>query len=129
MGESDREQLPREVENPSARPGSVAHWVTHARRRGLGMYAWALHRVTAVMVIALAVLHVLANEFGYIVPGGRLVTVDLLLFAGTYHLLNGVRVILIEAFGWAAVNEERLFQGVAVLTLAFIFWWVAAVGL
>lgn len=129
MGEGDEKGLPREAKNPAAKPGSVAHWVTHARRRGLGMYAWALHRVTAMLVIVLAFLHVLANEFGYIIPGGRLVTVDLLLFFGSYHLLNGVRVILIEASGWAARNEERLFVAVAVLTLAFVFWWAVAVGL
>ncbi len=93
------------------------------------MYAWVLHRVTAVLVIALAILHVLANEFGFIIPGGRLVTVDLLLFAGSYHLLNGVRVILVEAFGWAAVNEEKLFFLVVGLTFVFIISWVAMVGL
>jgi len=127
--EDEKKQIPRETANPAARPGSMAHWVTHARRRGLGMYAWALHRLTAVLVIVLAILHVLANEFGIIVPGGRLVTVDLLLFSGSYHLLNGVRVILIEAFGWAAKNEERLFMGVIGLTLAFILWWIIVVGL
>ena len=129
MGEENEKGLPREAANPAARPGNTAHWVTHARRRGLGMYAWTLQRVTAILLVALAAVHVLANEFGYIIPGGRLVTVDLLLFSGSYHLLNGVRVILVEAFGWAALNEDRLFIGVLGLTTAFILWWIAAVGL
>jgi len=120
---------PREARNPSARTGNVVHWVTHARRRGLGMWAWLLHRVTAVMILGIAILHVLKNQFGVLIPGGRLVTIDLLIFPGAYHALNGVRVILIETFDWAAVNEDRLFIGVLALTFIFIVYWTAVVGL
>jgi succinate dehydrogenase / fumarate reductase cytochrome b subunit len=107
----------------------VVHWVTHVRRRGLGMWAWLLHRVTAIMILGVAILHVLKNQFGVLVPGGRLVTIDLLIFPGVYHALNGVRVILVEAFDWAAVNEDRLFIGVLALTFIFIVYWTAVIGL
>jgi succinate dehydrogenase/fumarate reductase cytochrome b subunit len=126
--EADRRR-PREVRNPSARTGNVVHWVTHARRRGLGMWAWLLHRVTAIMILGIAILHILKNQFGVLIPGGRLVTIDLLVFPGVYHALNGVRVILVEAFDWAAVNEDRLFIGVLALTFIFIVYWTAVVGL
>jgi succinate dehydrogenase/fumarate reductase cytochrome b subunit len=129
MSDEDDRGRPREVRNPSARTGNVVHWVTHARRRGLGMWAWLLHRVTAVMILGIGILHVLKNQFGVLVPGGRLVTIDLLIFPGVYHALNGVRVILVEAFDWAAVNEDRLFIGVLALTFLFIFYWTAVVGL
>jgi succinate dehydrogenase/fumarate reductase cytochrome b subunit len=129
MSEEDDRRRPREVRNPSARPGNVVHWVTHARRRGLGMWAWLLHRVTAIMILGIAILHILKNQFGVLIPGGRLVTIDLLVFPGVYHALNGVRVILVEAFDWAAVNEDRLFIGVLALTFIFIVYWTAVVGL
>ena len=93
------------------------------------MWAWLLHRVTAIMILGIAILHVLKNQFGVPVPGGRLVTIDLLIFPGVYHALNGVRVILVEAFDWAAVNEDRLFIGVLTLTFIFIVYWTAVVGL
>ncbi len=93
------------------------------------MWAWLLHRVTAIMILGIAILHVLKNQFGVLIPGGRLVTIDLLIFPGVYHALNGVRVILVEAFDWAAVNEDRLFIGVLALTFIFIVYWTAVVGL
>lgn len=118
-----------EVRNPSASPKYVVHWITHARKRGLGMWAWILHRVTAVLISIGAILHIMRNQFGYIIPGGRVVTIDLLLFPGVYHALNGLRVILVEAFGWAAENEDRLFIAVIAATLLFIFYWIATIGL
>jgi succinate dehydrogenase / fumarate reductase cytochrome b subunit len=107
----------------------VVHWVTHARRRGLGMWAWLLQRVTAVMLMVIIILHILKSQFGVRVPGGRLVTIDLLILPGVYHALNGVRVILVEAFDWAALNEDRLFIGVLALTFIFMAYWIAVVGL
>ncbi len=61
---------PREVRNPAARAGNVVHWVTHARKRGLGMWAWILNRVTAVTIIFSTILHVLRNQFGVLTLGG-----------------------------------------------------------
>jgi len=128
LGEQE-DRVPRESRNPAAKPGNVVHWVTHARRRGLGMWAWLLHRVSAVTLIVLIVLHVMANQFGFIVPGRRLVTIDLLLFVGSFHLYNGVRVILVEFTGWAARNEDRLFIVVLAATLITIVAWIVIVGL
>lgn len=127
MGEEEG-LIPRESRNPGAEPGNVVHWVTHARRRGLGMWAWLFHRVSAVMLIFLTVLHVTANQFGYIVPGGRLVTIDLLVFVGSFHLYNGVRVMLVEFTGWAARNEDKLFIVVLAATLITIVAWIIIVG-
>lgn len=76
-----------------------------------------------------AIAHVLSNHFGYSFPGGTLVTDDLLLFTGIYHALNGVRVILIEAFDWAAKREKKLFLAVLAGTVIFIIYWTYLVGL
>ena len=93
------------------------------------MWAWLFHRITAVMLLVILSLHILKNQFGVPVPGGRLVTIDLLIIPGTYHALNGIRMILVEAFDWAAVNEDRLFIGVLALTFIFLAYWIAVVGL
>lgn len=127
MGEK-KDRVPRESRNPGAEPGNVVHWVTHARRRGLGMWAWLLHRISAVTLIVTTVLHVMANQFGFIVPGRRLVTVDLLLFAGSFHLYNGVRVLLVEFTGWAARHEDRLFVAAIAATLITFVAWIMVVG-
>jgi succinate dehydrogenase/fumarate reductase cytochrome b subunit len=129
MPDNEKKGRSREIRNPSSRTLNVVHWVTHARRRGLGIWAWLLHRITAIMILGLVILHILKNQFGVLVPGGRLVTIDLLLFPGVYHALNGVRVILIEAFDLAAVNEDRLFIGVLALTFIFMAYWTVVVGL
>ena len=93
------------------------------------MWAWLLHRVTAIITLISVSFHVLKNQFGYIIPGGKLLTIDLLVFALTYHSLNGIRVILIESSGWAAKHEDSLFWTVASFTIVFILIWIITVGL
>jgi succinate dehydrogenase / fumarate reductase cytochrome b subunit len=103
--------------------------VTHARKRGIGMWAWILHRVSAMIILLSVLLHVLRNQFGFITPGGKLVTIDLLVFSLAYHSLNGLRVILIESSGWAAKHEDTLFWAVVTATFVLIFTWILTVGL
>ena len=129
MSEEEDGPKQRDVRNPSASTRNVVHWVTHARGKGLGMWAWLLHRITGIMLLGIISLHILKNQFGIHVPGGRLVTIDLLIIPGAYHALNGVRVILVEAFDWATVNEDRLFIGVLGPTLIFLAHWFVVVGL
>lgn len=121
--------VPVEPRNTASSPRYIVHWVTHARKRGVGMWAWILHRVTAVIILLSAIIHVSRNQFGVITPGGRLVSIDLLVFALTYHSLNGVRILLIESSELAARNEDKLFWGVIVLSLLFISTWILVVGL
>jgi succinate dehydrogenase / fumarate reductase cytochrome b subunit len=113
----------------STSPKNIVHWVTHARKRGVGMWAWLLHRLTAIVALMGIIFHVLRNQFGYITPGGRLFSIDLLVFALSYHTLNGIRVILIELSGWSAKNEDKLFWLVIILTFLFILGWIFTVGL
>jgi succinate dehydrogenase/fumarate reductase cytochrome b subunit len=129
MSDEKERFLPSEVKNAGAQSKYVVHWITHVRKRGLGMWAWLLHRVTAVLALFGVVFHVLTYQFGYRFPGGRLVTLDLMLFTMVYHMFNGVRVMLIETFGWAAKREDRILLGVLFATVLFIAFWIYKVGL
>jgi len=128
MTESN-DQAPSEKRDPSSSSRNVINWVTFSRKRGLGMWAWLLHRLSAVILIVAGILHIMDNQFGFVIPGGDFVTVDLLVFSFAYHTLNGVRVILIESVGFLAKYEKTLFYLVIISTLGFMFWWALVVGL
>ena len=123
------DQAPSENRDPASSSRNVINWVTFSRKRGLGMWAWLLHRLSAVILIVAGILHIMDNQFGLIIPGGDFVTVDLLVFSFAYHTLNGVRVILIESVGFLAKYEKTLFYLVIISTLGFMFWWALVVGL
>ena len=123
------DQAPNENRDPASSSRNVINWVTFSRKRGLGMWAWLLHRLSAVILIVAGILHIMDNQFGFIIPGGDFVTVDLLVFSFAYHTLNGVRVILIESVGFLAKYEKTLFYLVIISTLGFMFWWALVVGL
>jgi succinate dehydrogenase / fumarate reductase, cytochrome b subunit len=128
MTESN-DQAPSENRDPASSSRNVINWVTFSRKRGLGMWAWLLHRLSAVILIVAGILHIMDNQFGFIIPGGDFVTVDLLVFSFAYHTLNGVRVILIESVGFLAKYEKTLFYLVIISTLVFMLWWALVVGL
>lgn len=128
MNEENDDITPKEPKDQSVNPKRIVDWVTHSRRRGASMWAWVLHRVTAVIILVAVVFHVMRNQFGIITPGGRLVTIDLLVFSLSYHTLNGVRVILVEAWGWAAERADPLFWVVITSTFVFILSWLYVVG-
>jgi len=123
------DQAPSENRDPASSSRNVIKWVTFSRKRGLGMWAWLLHRLSAVILIVAGILHIMDNQFGLIIPGGDFVTIDLLVFSFAYHTLNGVRVILIESVGFLAKYEKTLFYLVIISTLGFMFWWALVVGL
>jgi succinate dehydrogenase / fumarate reductase cytochrome b subunit len=129
LGSRDEELEPVEPRDEAINPRNVVDWVNFSRKRGTSMWAWILHRVTALLTVVVLGLHVLRNQFGVITPGGRLVAVDLLLSLVVYHGLNGVRVVVIEVWGLAADEADRLFWGVIGLTLGFLAWWLIYVGL
>ncbi|RLG48450.1 MAG: hypothetical protein DRO06_01270 [Thermoproteota archaeon] len=120
---------PEEAYNPAVTFRNVPQWVTRARRRGWGMWAWVLHRVTAILLLFGTLFHVLANHFGYTFPLGTLLTDDLVVFAGAYHGFNGVRLLLIETFAWASRNEDKLFWACLAATFLFCVYWAWVIGL
>jgi len=89
-------------------------------RGGVGMFAWAFHRVSGVAVWAFIVLHVFdiwlagANRALYddvlqlyASPVGRLGE-TLLGAAVLYHALNGLRVIVMDFWPATARHQRRL---------------------
>lgn len=128
MQEED-EFTPFEPKDSNISPKNVADWIYHSRGRGVSMWAWLLHRLTAVISLFVVVLHILRNQFGILTPGGRLVSIDLLVFSLTYHTLNGARVIIVETWGLAAEKADTLFWVVIGLTLVTISAWLIVVGL
>jgi succinate dehydrogenase hydrophobic anchor subunit len=119
----------REIKNTEVGSKYMIHWITQIRKRGLGMWAWLLQRLTAILMVFGFFFHILAFQFGLIIPGGSLITVDLLLFTVVYHMLNGIRVILIEVSDWAAEREETLFIIVLIATIFFLGYWIFSFGL
>ncbi len=129
MGSSEDEFEPVEPRDPNIKPHGVVDWVNFTRKRGVSMWAWILHRLTALLTVIVLGLHILRNQFGFITPGGRLVAVDLLLVLVAYHGLNGLRVVAIETWGMAAEQADRLFWAVLGLSIASLAWWLIYVGL
>ncbi len=85
--------------------------------------------MSAIILIVCGILHIMDNQFGFIIPGGDFVTVDLLVFSFAFHTFNGVRVMLIESVGLLAKYEKALFYLVILGELVFVFWWAFTVGL
>jgi succinate dehydrogenase / fumarate reductase cytochrome b subunit len=128
LDEENELPVPKEPRDHSATPKQILDWVTHARKRGPSMWAWVLHRVTAVIILVAVIFHVMRNQFGLITPGGKIVSIDLLVFALAYHTFNGIRVILIEAWGWATEKADYLTWVVMFATIIFIISWLYIVG-
>ena len=98
-------------------------------RAGEGMWAWMLHRVTGLAVVAFVALHVLDTVllgWGpgvydavvriYHLPAVRFLEV-LLAGAVLFHALNGVRITLIDFWDQGIKYQRPMFYGVA---LAFV---------
>ena len=125
----DDELKPVEPRDPAITPRGIIDWVNFTRKRGASMWAWMLHRITALITVIVLGLHILRNQFGIVTPGGRIVAVDLLLVLVTYHGLNGLRVVAIETWGMMAERADKLFWAVLGLSLVFLVWWFIKVGL
>ena len=99
-------------------------------RGKVGMWAWALHRVTGVGVLLFLLIHILdtalillgPNVYNHIVglykqPFFRPMEVALLA-AILYHSLNGIRISLIDFWPNLSKYQEPLFIGVMILFFA-----------
>ena len=84
-----------------------------------GMFAWMLHRLTGLALVFYLCLHVwglksitdpdaynafMAKQHAPLVKVGEV----LLIGAVVYHLLNGLRVVLIDFLGWSR-HQHRLY--------------------
>ena len=95
-----------------------------------GHYAFILHRVAGLGVVAFLTLHIVDifmmafgeetfNDFLalYTNPVGRVAEVALI-FGVTYHAFNGLRVIIVDFWPRTTVYERQMWRVVMVITLA-----------
>lgn len=95
-----------------------------------GMFAWILHRLTGLGLVAYLILHVwglraltdpeafnalIAEYHSPIFKLGEF----LLLIGVAYHALNGLRIVLIDFLGWSP-QQKRLFFTLGIVALAVI---------
>ncbi|MDX1438603.1 MAG: succinate dehydrogenase, cytochrome b556 subunit [Rubricoccaceae bacterium] len=92
-----------------------------------GMFAWMLHRLTGLALVAYLILHVWGLKsmtdpaaYNYLITKyhGPLFKFGefLLLGAVIYHALNGLRIVLIDFVGWSP-NQKRLFWTLGAVAL------------
>ncbi len=111
-------------------PVSSTQEVLRYKKR-VGMWAWMLHRLTGLGLVAYLILHVWGLKAitnaeaynaliaSYHAPLFKVAEFGLLI-AVVYHALNGVRIVLIDFMGWSP-NQKKLFWAlgaVAVLLIA-----------
>ncbi|MEW6033590.1 MAG: succinate dehydrogenase, cytochrome b556 subunit [Chloroflexota bacterium] len=109
--------------------------------RETGVWAWALQRLTAILIAVFLSTHLWVLHFAR--PGGGPVTLEearerlsspwyqtlylLLLATAIYHSLNGVRAVLLDL--GIGVRSQRLMTGILVAmgAIAFVYGAVALV--
>ena len=111
------------------RPVSSTQEVLRYKKR-VGMWAWMLHRLTGLGLVAYLVLHVWglkaitdADAYNALIASyhGPLFKIAEfgLLIAVVYHALNGVRIVLIDFMGWSP-NQKKLFWTLGAVAVALI---------
>lgn len=113
------------VERPQENPKRFQRYKVRT-----GMFAWILHRITGVGLVAYLTIHIwglkaLSNREAfntliakYHAPIFK-VGEFLLLAAATYHALNGLRIVLIDFLGWSP-NHKKLFWTLGVVAVLII---------
>lgn len=95
-----------------------------------GMFAWLLHRITGVALVAYIIIHVWGlrsltdrdsfNELiaSYHAPIFK-IGEFLLLAAVAYHALNGLRIVLIDFLGWSP-HHKKVFWTLGIVAALII---------
>ncbi len=105
----------------------------HTYRGGLGMIAWALHRLAGIGIVMFLSLHIFdiflvgfgpdafnSLLFLYKQPAFRALEI-FLLFGVLYHALNGLRIILLDFWpATARFYRQLLYVQMVILTVVFI---------
>jgi succinate dehydrogenase / fumarate reductase, cytochrome b subunit len=108
--------------------------------KGVGMWAWILHRVSGLVILGYLFVHIDVMAQGRGGPAGfdpifetfespLFIILDLVLVAGImYHMWNGVRVLIFD-FGTGTYSHKTLYyamMGLAVLSLAIFAYFSIA---
>jgi len=99
-----------------------------------GMWAWLLQRITAVLLIVCLAIHLIFThllnigqlDYGNVanrLAHGSLTAVDIILLAaGIYHALNGLRMVLMDYWFTSRTRALSLTLGLWVVGLAFMVY-------
>lgn len=86
-----------------------------------GMWSWVLHRITGVAIFFFLLVHVLDTALVRVAPGAYNAVIDEyktpimglgeagLVAAIGFHALNGLRIILIDFWGWGTKHQRLMF--------------------
>lgn len=122
--------ISEEKETPGIRWRSTLSWFD-ARRRGLGMWAFVLHRLTGILLVVYLFLHFVVFStlalgpaaYDSLIPIMKspfLFFFDVGLFlALLYHGLNGLRVTLV-GLGMGVQHQKAIFWGLMGLVVIIL---------
>jgi succinate dehydrogenase / fumarate reductase cytochrome b subunit len=101
-----------------------------------GMWSWVLHRITGVAIYFFLLVHILDTSLVRVSPEAYNVVLNTyktplmglgeiaLVAAIGLHGLNGLRIILVDFWGWGTKHQKFMFDAVivlwAILLLGFI---------
>ena len=89
-----------------------------------GMWSWVLHRITGVAIFFFLLVHVLDTALIRLSPEAYDAVIgtyknpimalgEVVLVAGiAYHAFNGLRIIAVDLWAWAARHQRQLWWGV-----------------
>jgi succinate dehydrogenase / fumarate reductase, cytochrome b subunit len=98
-----------------------------------GMWSWVLHRITGVAIFFFLLVHVLDTALIRVAPDAYDAVIGtykqplmglgeiVLVGAIVYHAFNGLRIILVDFWGWATRHQRQLWWvviGLWVVTMA-----------
>ena len=86
-----------------------------------GMWSWVLHRITGVAIFFFLLVHILDTSLVRVSPEAYNAVIDQyktpimglgeagLVAAIGFHALNGLRIILIDFWGWGTKHQKLMF--------------------
>lgn len=89
-----------------------------------GMWSWVLHRITGVAIFFFLLVHILDTALIRVSPEAYDAVIGTyknpvmgvgevaLVGAIAYHAYNGLRIILVDFWGWATRHQRQLWWGV-----------------
>lgn len=95
-----------------------------------GMWSWVLHRITGIAIFFFLLVHVLDTALIRVSPEAYNAVMSsyknpfmgvgevVLVAAVAYHAYNGLRIIAVDSWSWAARHQRQLWWGVLGLWLA-----------
>jgi succinate dehydrogenase / fumarate reductase cytochrome b subunit len=99
--------------------------------RGVGMWAWLLHRVSGLVLVAYLFAHIIVisqaqkgsetfDKLFKTLESPLFVVLDLVLLGAVlYHMMNGIRVLLFD-FGVAIKKQKTVFYAVICVGIAVL---------